>query len=660
MTLMQPSYKPNEGLTPKWRRIHAHWTSCLLVGAWLAACSSSGSTDGGGLGDGGASAAGAGRSPASAGGTESAGQGGGGPELAAGAAGDTTEPSMGGQGGAGGVADPGATGAAGDAGTAGVGGQPAQVVQENVRISPLNTLLELDVGAGAEQPFTALAHYSDGSSRDVSSEVTWSLDNAALGGFEQATLKLPGFNEVDVETAHIAAKLDGVEGVAQLTLVAHHTSGPDQDLLLILPFQPAAGASTRPVVVSPKIAALDLLLLMDVTGSMAAPITNLKNGFSSTIMPAIQAAVPDSQFGVAAFAEFPVAPYSSSLASSICPGALAAPDQPFQLKQAITGNAGALNGALSGLLNGASPIGCGGDLPESLFEALYQSATGSGLSGPSPTSVPANHTGVGGVAFRSKALHAILSVSDAVSHDVGAVSACADVNYAGSVAAVAHSRNQTKAALHNICARALGITVGTKSCNATSDLLDMATATGARVLPKTWGEAGVRPAGCAATQCCTATNGAGIAPDANGLCPLVFQAASDGSGVSTSIVSGAKALVQGAMSAQLMVSGGNASTTGALLPDFKSVASFVTASTAKSYELADPNQPAPSNNGSVFDGVFPGTSLTFDVTGSNDFVAQTAEPELFPGQLLVADDCLDEGVVPFFVLVPPLDLPAAD
>jgi hypothetical protein len=542
------------------------------------------------------------------------------------------------------------------------------VVLERLEVSPLNTLLELDVGADAEQGFMVLAKYSDGSSRDVSDEVRWSVDNVLVGEVEQASLKVAGFDEVKAATAHVTAELEGVEGVAQLTVVAHHQSGPDQDVLLVLPYA-AAGEITQPAVVSPQLGALDLLMLMDVTGSMGGSLANLRDGFTQQVVPAVRNSIPDSQFGVAAFAEFPVAPYSSG-AGGGCPGASADFDQPFELQHAITSDTSAAASALAGLLNGASPIGCGGDVAEALFEGLYQSATGNGLNGPAPTNVPANHSGVGGAAFRANALHAIVSVTDIASHDVGGDD-CHDngtktdvsINYAGTVAAVAHSRAQTKTALQAICARALGVSVanqtGYSTCNAKNDLVDMAQATGARVRPSVWGDS-VRPAGCATGQCCTGINASGAATDTDGWCPLVFAAGSNGTGVSTAIAQGVVALLEEPLTATLVASGGSVSMAQTPLPDSKTIASFVTSVAAKSYELADVSQPAPTNDGTSFIGVYPGTSLRFDITGSNDFMAQTANPELFAGQLKASDGCVDEGAVPLFVLVPPLDLVAAE
>lgn len=77
----------------------------------------------------------------------------------------------------------------------------------------------------------------------------------------------------------------------------------------------------------------------------------------------------------------------------------------------------------------------------------------------SPTNVPANHTGVGGVGFRAGVMPVVVTVTDALTHGVGETATCTVNNntyttaYAGTVAKAAHSRAQTKTALNNICAR---------------------------------------------------------------------------------------------------------------------------------------------------------------------------------------------------------------
>ena len=73
---------------------------------------------------------------------------------------------------------------------------------------------------------------------------------------------------------------------------------------------------------------------------------------------------------------------------------------------------------------GGAPIGCGQDWPEAGIEGLYQVATGAGLTGPAPTSVPANTTGVGGVGYRAGTMPVVVTVTDAMMHGPNETGTC--------------------------------------------------------------------------------------------------------------------------------------------------------------------------------------------------------------------------------------------
>src|SRR5262249_21618990 len=151
------------------------------------------------------------------------------------------------------------------------------------------------------------------------------------------------------------------------------------------------------------------------TGSMRGEIGNLKASLNSTVIPGIVNAVANTQFGVGALEDFP----NNTYGNNPCP-AQGIPDQPFQLKQAITGNITAVTNGVNALATATgAPIGCGGDGPEAGLEAIYQAATGEGLTAPSPTNVPANHTGVGGVGFRAGVMPIIVTITDVLSHGAG-------------------------------------------------------------------------------------------------------------------------------------------------------------------------------------------------------------------------------------------------
>src|SRR5262249_6388149 len=59
-------------------------------------------------------------------------------------------------------------------GTAGGGGQLPHTL-ESILVTPLNVIVELDVAATGTQAYTASAQYADGTTEDVSDQVTWSV-----------------------------------------------------------------------------------------------------------------------------------------------------------------------------------------------------------------------------------------------------------------------------------------------------------------------------------------------------------------------------------------------------------------------------------------------------------------------------------------------------
>ena len=191
---------------------------------------------------------------------------------------------------------------------------------------------------------------------------------------------------------------------------------------------------------------------MDTTGSMYGEISNLQSALTGTVIPGIQSAVANSQFGVGALEDFPVSTYGNLHGSDCGRGGDSTPDQPFKLRQAITSNVTApyrqrSNSALQRHL--ARRSAAVNDAPEGGLEAIYQAATGEGLSAPSPTSVPANHTGIGGVAFRPGTMPVIVDVGDAIRHGVGETAQCTSTRRISRIhrrqsRPYAHSRAQTE------------------------------------------------------------------------------------------------------------------------------------------------------------------------------------------------------------------------
>jgi hypothetical protein len=521
----------------------------------------------------------------------------------------------------------------------------------SLSITPTNPIVQVPLNTPGSEPFTVTGSFADNTQEDVTSQVAWTVANPAVGAIAASTLAIPGFAASTAVSSKLTASLDNVDGLAQITIVANRP----QDFFFILPYQDTNGTQTQPLTFATAIPALDVFFDMDVTGSMNGEIANLQSSLTGTVIPGIQAAVANSAFGVGAMADFPVSPYGSPT----CGASSTQHDQPFILKQTITTTSSLVQAGVTALSisPGGPGIGCGADLPEAGLESIYQAATGEGLSLPSPTNVPANHTGIGGVGFRTGTMPVIVAISDAPSHGVGETLSCSSpFAYAAPVATYAHSRAQTEAALTHICARTVGIAAIANSCDATEYMTALAVSTGAQVPPVAWDYTGTRPAGCAAGQCCTGQGGVGQAPVA-GLCPLVFLASSSGTGVSTSMVTGIQMLTRFAtFDVTRVASGVGTDIDGNPLPAGHSTADFLKAIVPASFVLPPPPPvlPNPTMDATTFHNVTPNTKVGFNVDAFNDFVPATDNAQIFHATIQVlAGGCTPLDQRDVIILVPP-------
>lgn len=152
---------------------------------------------------------------------------------------------------------------------------------------------------------------------------------------------------------------------------------------------------------STGVPALDVVFLVDVTGSYADDISTLKSQ-ASTIVDSLFAKGIDIQFGVAAFADFPIIPFGSTV------------DIAFQRLSKVTGDKTAVLNAINAL-----SIKSGYDEPEAQLEALYQVATGAGrdLNGDGVINVAAGDFAPQSMGFRTGAAKIVLLSTDASFHD---------------------------------------------------------------------------------------------------------------------------------------------------------------------------------------------------------------------------------------------------
>ncbi len=153
--------------------------------------------------------------------------------------------------------------------------------------------------------------------------------------------------------------------------------------------------------VEAEVGRADVVFLVDTTASMENEIATIRARLRDRIVPAIRQAIPDSELAVTTFADFPVVNYGE-------PGK----DEPFQLMVPRTANITLAQAAVD-----AITLGDGRDVPESQVEALFQLATGQGLSPYVPPSLGCPTGGLGYACLRPDALPVVLLFTDAEMHN---------------------------------------------------------------------------------------------------------------------------------------------------------------------------------------------------------------------------------------------------
>ncbi len=180
-----------------------------------------------------------------------------------------------------------------------------------------------------------------------------------------------------------------------------------------------AGPPPRPCVEAPRevgevvasfeipasLAVVDLMFLIDSTGSMRDEIDAVRQRLRERVVPGVRAAIPDAAFGVALFGEFPVRPHG--------PGGV----EPYRLRSPITSDVTRIEAALD-----ETPVWGNLDDPEAAIEGLFQVVTGAGYGRPGdPGFIPASagcpSGGSGGACFRADALPIVMLITDAPMHN---------------------------------------------------------------------------------------------------------------------------------------------------------------------------------------------------------------------------------------------------
>jgi hypothetical protein len=536
---------------------------------------------------------------------------------------------------------------------------PVPTGTAHLEVSPDNEVVLIDRGQSVTRTFTVTLVRADGTRADVTARAALSADNAMAGSLSGAVFKSAAlatnmvlFTRIDATVSEGGATL---RGRANLTLVWLRTSGDSQDFFFTLPY--GAPAQSKGLSFTTYIQSIDVFFAVDTTASMGGPIGNLRAGLRDSIIPAVKkAAVKEAWFGVGAVEDFPAQPFGNAGIH-----APAADDQPFILVAPMNADVAAAQAAVEKLIlpdflpSIVAPRGGGGDQPEAIIEALYQIATGEGLTG--VADVPAHKgKGKGGVEFREGAQPVVVAISDAPSHTKGEADDACAANYTGAVATAAHTRSQAVDALNAICAKVVGIAnlwpgnyYKGPTCTPAVELTRLARGTGARVPPEAW-DLPARPAGCAAGRCCTGQAGAGEPPDADGLCPLVFKNDNKSNGLGGQVISGITQLARfGAFDVL-------AATEGDPLPAGHTTADFIRG--VSPMDATPPPPPptiaAPVVRDGKFTGVLPGTVVRFTVEAKNDGVMETAEPQVFHARIKIrAGGCADLDERDVIILVPP-------
>ncbi len=154
---------------------------------------------------------------------------------------------------------------------------------------------------------------------------------------------------------------------------------------------------------STDIKSADIMIMVDLSGSMTGEHANLKTGINNTVITGIKAQIPNSAFGLVKF------------------GTLE--DQPYALAQPITTDVAAVQTAVNGITD------VGGS-SEAAYEALYQAVTGEGGSftiddgcgGSETVTIPAANPG-----WRNESLPIVIMCTDEALQDYDDLHHPADV-----------------------------------------------------------------------------------------------------------------------------------------------------------------------------------------------------------------------------------------
>jgi len=425
---------------------------------------------------------------------------------------------------------------------------------------------------------------------------------------------------------------------------------------------------TQELTFMPAIQKADVFFLIDTTGSMGGTITGLRTSLD-TLITTIRTDIPDTAFGTGRHDDFPVGGYGT-------PGG-GCNDVPFGLLQRITTND-------TDARAGVAALGthCGSDGPESQIEGIYQAATGlgfrsmAGVAWTPPFDPDAGfdatrgHGRIGGAGFRADALPIIILATDITFHrkwsditvaagdrltwcgstGTSGCDAYAATNFGAAADQQPKTVAETVTALRAIGAKVFGLAVdgGAATSDQRSEESAFAVSTGAYIDPDATGMCATGVSGALRPAEMWDPDGPGGPMVARNICPLVFSTTSGGTGVGDGISAAIRNLTRFVSFTTVHTEARDNPATVAVDETAFFVRGIpVSATPAAGCMLPTVTDrlPRPTGDGTfdTFQGVCPGTVVTFQIVMRNTTVMPTCTDQLFSMRVIVIGDDIVEA-----------------
>lgn len=445
---------------------------------------------------------------------------------------------------------------------------------------------------------------------------------------------------------------DGVGDLVEITVGASiglpnlandggKTPASQGQFYFLVPYNEAPSPTSENLSMQTTLNKGDIGFVVDTTGSMGGEIANLRTGLGS-IISALAANIPDLGIGIAAHDDVP------NDVDGTCGLDHSYYDLPNGVIRDVSSAGTPLTAAIAQSQGAANALTThyGNDTPESqvlgLIHAVDGQAVYDGCNG-AIGAVADTATTFGSLRFRKGALPIVVEISDASWHN--------GVHGLGFANGGLQDINSLRDAINRRGAKFIGVASGTGSGDSDAvirnpgngdmsygDMAYLSDQTGSYVPPSAFGG-----------SCKTGLSGGAVAADGpGGNCRLIFSLYGDGSGLSTTIVSGVRALLN-AVKYDVHVA---ASPAGATDVVDQFLSSVVPTGTGADPETGTACTPIPAGTADKFVGprattgtdgtketmlaVNPGPRYCFAVTPKrNTTIAPTTSPQLFRATLTV-------------------------